>query len=144
MVEKMSKEMERERAEADLRVQESSLRELETIKGKQKAEAKTERATELARKFEKELREEKAVNKGLMENIGKMKERVDGYMHEKEDFAGKIKDLEDQLRDVMFFLDAKMKIEEGGGAEAEAAGGTMVVPQPPAAGGKAKGKKRYA
>lgn len=100
-------------------------------KDKAKAEARAEKVTELARKLEKELREERAVSSGLMTNLGKMKERVEAVEKEKEAFTGKVRDLEDQVRDVMFFLDAKNKIEQGGGAEAEAAGGSVSVPTIP-------------
>lgn len=93
----------------------------------------------MARKFEKELREEKAVSEGLMKNIGKMKERVEEGDKEKEAFVGKIEDLEEQLRDVMFFLEAKTKIENSDGLEAELAGGSVEIPVSPP---KGKTKRR--
>jgi len=44
--------------------------------------------------------------------------------------AQKVKDLEDQVRDVMFFLEARTKIEGGEGEMAEVAGGDISVPTP--------------
>ncbi|TFK39962.1 BRCA1-associated protein [Crucibulum laeve] len=137
-------EMERRRAkEEDLRQRSAEeTRIAEAIKDQLKAEQKAKKAMELARKFEKELREEKAVSEGLMKNIGKMKERVEVAEKEKEEFTQKIQDLEDQVRDVMFFLEAKNKIEQGGGVEAEAAGGSVEVPAPSLPTSSAKKKKK--
>jgi BRCA1-associated protein len=99
-------------------------------KDKSKAEKKVEKVSELARKLEKELKEERAVSEGLMKNLGKMKERVEHFNKQEKELTGKIADLEDQVRDVMFFLEAKAKIEQGSGVEAEAAGGSIEMPAP--------------
>ena len=55
-----------------------------------------------------------------------------------------ITELEDQLRDVMFFLDAKTKIEESEGIGAEMAGGSIeLAPSTPSrSNAKKKGKQR--
>jgi len=55
-----------------------------------------------------------------------------------------VRDLEDQLRDIMFFLEAKTKIEQGDGIESEAAGGSIAVPTPLSMlnGKKKKARKR--
>jgi BRCA1-associated protein len=89
------------------------------------------KATELARKLEKELREEQAVSKGLMTNLAVMRQKAEFFDKEREDFSSRVRELEDQVRDVMFFLEAKTKIEQGGGIESEAAGGSVSVPDPP-------------
>ncbi|KAG6817544.1 hypothetical protein H0H87_007512 [Tephrocybe sp. NHM501043] len=96
-----------------------------------RAEARAEKATELARRLDKELKEERAVSQGLMTNIGKMKEKLESADAAKAKNLAKIHDLEDQLRDVMFFLETKTKIENGEGLEAELAGGSVEVPPPP-------------
>ncbi|KAF8202196.1 hypothetical protein BJ912DRAFT_1019133 [Pholiota molesta] len=118
------------------------------IKEKQKAEHRAEKVAELARRLEKELRDERAVSEGLMKNLAKLKEKAELADKEKETFSSKVRELEEQVRDVMFFLEAKTKIEQGGGVESEAAGGSIAVPTPPPPppsavnGKKKKGRKR--
>ena len=46
-------------------------------------------------------------------------------------YHDKVEELQDQVRDIMFFLEAKEKIQNGDGAAAEAAGGTLEVSQTP-------------
>lgn len=135
LVEKLSDEFSLEKTrnrDEEQRIRQEEERKVAAVaKEKAKAEARAEKVSELARRLEKELREERAVSAGLMTNLGKMKERVEGVEKEKEAFTSKVRDLEDQVRDVMFFLDAKNKIEQGEGAEAEAAGGSISVPTVP-------------
>lgn len=146
LVERLSREFESERSnskdDALRRKQEEEARVTEAIKDKVKAENRAEKATELSRKFEKELREERAVSGGLMKNIVKMKERVEEAEIEKKEFVEKIRDLEDQVRDVMFFLEAKTKIENGDGVGSELAGGSVEVPVPPAKSNTKKKKNK--
>ena len=49
---------------------------------------------------------------------------------EEERWKERVKELEDQVRDVMFFLEARTKIEVGEGPESEAAGGSVELPTP--------------
>jgi BRCA1-associated protein len=112
------------------------------VKDKLKAEQRAEKAIELARRLEKELKEEKAVSEGLMKNLVAMKERVESFDKEKEAYAAKVRELEDQVRDVMFFLEAKTKIENGEGVEAEAAGGSLEISVPVEPAAKSNGKKK--
>jgi BRCA1-associated protein len=109
---------------------------------KVRAIQKAEKMSELARKLEKELKEERAVSEGLFKNLGKMKEKAEAAEREKQGFEDRIKDLEDQVRDVMFFLEAKTKIEEGNGVVGEAAGGSLELPPTPKANGKKKKSKK--
>lgn len=129
LVNKLSKEydLERETAkENEARLQKGmEKRVTELVKEKNKSDNKAERMAELARRLEKELKEERAVSKGLMENLQKMKEKGEGANRLVEDSNRKIQELEDQVRDVMFFLEAKTKIEKGEGVEGEAAGGSI-------------------
>ncbi|KAF9221389.1 BRCA1-associated protein [Gyrodon lividus] len=132
LVEKLSCDVENDTAEAKaqdlLRRREEEERLDGVYREKQKAEKRAEKAVELARKFEKDLKEEKAFSEGLLKNLGKMKERVELSDKQKEEHDTKISELQDQLRDVMFFLEARTKIEEGEGAEGEAAGGSVELP----------------
>ncbi|KAJ7113706.1 hypothetical protein C8R43DRAFT_1091406 [Mycena crocata] len=114
------KDMERKRKDEEDRV--ASL-----AKDKAKAESRAEKMTELARRLERELNSERAVSEGLMKNLGKAKERLEQSEKGINESTAKIEELQEQLRDVMFFLEAKEKIEQGGGVEAEAAGGTIEV-----------------
>ncbi|KAN0088543.1 hypothetical protein V8E55_005600 [Tylopilus felleus] len=146
MVQKLGREVEEDRAEAmaqeQLRRREQEEKLDVVYREKQKVERRADKATELARKFEKELKEEKAVSEGLLDNLGKMKEMAELSERQKQEQDAKISELQDQLRDVMFFLEARTKIEQGEGAEAEAAGGSVKLPPPSApANRKKKGKK---
>ncbi|KAF4610749.1 hypothetical protein D9613_006890 [Agrocybe pediades] len=136
LVENLSAEFQREKErhkEEELRTRREEEEKIaQVLKEKAKAESRTEKVTELARKLEKELREERAVSEGLLKNLTKMREKVELAQKENESFSSKMRDLEDQLRDVMFSLDAHAKIEQGGGIESEAAGGSIEVLPPPA------------
>jgi len=111
------------------------------LKEKSKADHRTDKVTELARRWEKELREEKAVSEGLMKNLAVMKQKAESFDKERKDFSSRVRELEDQVRDVMFFLEAKTKIEQGDGIESEAAGGSVSVPDPPKPNKKKKSHK---
>lgn len=112
-------------------------------KEKQKAEKKADKFSDLARKLEREVKEERAVSEGLMKNLTSAKEKLNTAEKEKVEFTTKVKDLEDQMRDVMFFLEARDKIETSQGVEAEAAGGSIELPpQPPTKGNGNKKKKK--
>ena len=60
-----------------------------------------------------------------------MRQKAEFFDKEREDFGSRIRELEDQVRDVMFFLEAKTKVEQRGGIESEAAGGSVSVLDPP-------------
>ena len=94
-----------------------------------KAEKRAEKASELARSLAKELREERAVSEGLMKNLAAAKEQADASALEATKLKEQVQELQDQVRDVMFFLEAKEKIETGDGVAGEAAGGTLEVSQ---------------
>ncbi|KZV96389.1 zf-UBP-domain-containing protein [Exidia glandulosa HHB12029] len=130
---------ERRRADEERRKEEEEhLREYE--RDKARAEKKAERLADLARKLEHDLKEERAVSEGLMRNVAAMKAKTEAADAERADLNNRVNDLQDQLRDVMFFLEARTKIEDEGDAAAEAAGGSVVVP-PPSQGKKKRGKK---
>ena len=68
-----------------------------------------------------------------------LKERAEKLEGEKEDMRGKVSELEEQVRDIMFFVEARGKLQE-----TEAAGGTLEVTTPPtpSSSKKKKGKNR--
>ncbi|KAJ7050511.1 hypothetical protein C8F01DRAFT_1067762 [Mycena amicta] len=131
VLERLSSEFEKEksatREEMAARKQEEEERLESLSKDKMKAESRAEKFTDLARRLDKELNAERAVSEGLIKNLNKNKERLDQSEKNKQETAAKIQDLEEQLRDLMFFLEAKNKIEQGEGVEAEAAGGSIEI-----------------
>lgn len=128
-------EYERVKAKEDEQVAEAAAR------ARLKAESKAERSADLARRLEKDLREERMVSAGLLEKMGVLKDKADKAEAERNEFGERLKDCEEQLRDIMFFLESREKIEKEGGAASEAAGGTVVLP-PPVNGKKKKKNKR--
>lgn len=139
------KKLEREK---EVRQQEEITKLIEAAeKGKSKAEQRADRMGDLAKTLDKELKEERAVSEGLMRNIKSMQERLGLAEEGRKESEEKIQELQDQVRDLMFFLEANTKIEQGGGVEAEAAGGSIEVRSDPhtssdAKKRKGKGKKR--
>lgn len=132
--------MEAYRIEKERRSQEEEAKKTELVKERLKAEKRAERFAEMARAFEKELKEERAVSEGLLKNLKKVKERADRADHERAAMDLRMRDMEEQLRDVMIFLDAKDKIQREGGIE-EAVGGTVELPPSSPSRGKNKTKK---
>ena len=127
--------------EAKARKEEEDARLNEMVKDKAKAEARAESMSQLARKLKKELDEERAVSAGLMKNLGKMKEKMNSAEVVRTQSEAKILDLEEQLRDVMFYLGARSKIENGEGEASEALGGSVEIRAPPPSTSKKKSRK---
>ncbi|KAF8196745.1 BRCA1-associated protein [Mycena galopus ATCC 62051] len=146
ILEKLSGDFDKDRAAAKEEVAQRRQDEEATMaslaKDKAKAESRSEKMTDLARRLEKELNAERAVSEGLMKNLGKTKERFEQSEKEKNETLAKMGELEEQLRDVMFFLEAKTKIEHGGGVEAEAAGGSIEIADIPSPKSNVKKKKK--
>lgn len=117
-------------AEETRRRQEEDERFSEMLRDKQRVEKKIERLAEVARSLEKELREERAVSNGLLKNLEAAQKRAEEGETERAELVQRAKELEDQVRDVMFFLEARTKIEAGEGEMAEVAGGDIAVTTP--------------
>lgn len=104
-------------------------------RGKERAEKKAEKFGEMARRMEKEWKEEKGVNGGLME-------RIEFLAREGEERKKENEELKEQIRDLMFFVEAREKMK---GEEEEIVEGTVTVGNaPPAQAGKrrkGKGKR---
>jgi BRCA1-associated protein len=133
-------------AEESRRRREEDERYSEMLHDKRRVEKKSERFAEVARTLEKELREERAVSNGLLKNLEAAQKRAEEGETERAALAQRVKDLEEEVRDVMFFLEARTKIEAGEGEMGEVAGGDIAVPTPgPSAQTtprKKKGKKK--
>lgn len=123
------------------KLKESEDHRLAVEKEKEKSEKKTGKFAELSRRLQEDLKTEKAISEGLMKNMDSMKKKMELADTEKKELSSKVADLEDQMRDIMFFLEARDKIEQGGGAVGEAAGGSVVVPPPPTPRSAKKKKK---
>ena len=102
----------------------------EALRDKNRFEKKSERFADVARTLEKELREERAVSGGLLKNLEAVQKRAEEGEAERVALAQRVQELEDQVRDVMFFLEARTKIEAGEGEMADVAGGDISVPTP--------------
>ncbi len=146
LVEQLTTEVERGRTRARedtaQRAREDAERIAELERERTKAEKRAEKASELARSLAKELRGERAVSEGLMKNLAAAKEQADAASREAATFKVQVQDLQDQVRDVMFFLEAKEKIENGDGVAGEAAGGTLEISQSPSAVTKTSSSRR--
>lgn len=120
----------------DLRVrrlgEEAARREAAEAKGRAEHLARAaEKNAERAKDLDVELKAERQMSKGLVERLRRVEEQ-----QAREDWAALKRDneeLREQVRDLMFFLDAKTKVEQEGGEEMR--GGDVVV-------GKSSEKKK--
>jgi BRCA1-associated protein len=103
---------------------------------KARLERRADKFEDMARKLEKEFREEKAINARLMERIQHLGSEVKELKLVKTD-------LEEQNRDLTFFISSSEKLRDAGEEIQE---GTLSVPDLPTGGGggkkKGKGKGR--
>ena len=98
---------------------------------KDRAVRKAEKFENMARKLEKEWREEKAMNGSLMERIEFMAGQINGLKEENGD-------LKEQNRDLGFFISGMEKLKDAGQEVQE---GMVSLPEQPPLGGKKKGGK---
>ena len=142
MLELLRQDMKREQMERkeddERRRKDEESRLAEVVKEKMKTDQRAQKLTQLARQLEKDLKDERAVGEGLLQNLTKMREQAESAKRNKDEDEEKIRELEDQLRDVMFFLQARDQIENAEDESTrEAAGGSIEVPAP-----KAKTRKK--
>ncbi|KOS14897.1 hypothetical protein Malapachy_0943 [Malassezia pachydermatis] len=90
------------------------------------------RALDAAREARKALEEEKSVSDGLCKHVKELQDVRDQLQKQ-------MAELQEELRDIMFFVSARDKIEQGSDALG-IAGGDISVPEPPPE-RKSKGKK---
>ncbi|KAL8721009.1 MAG: hypothetical protein Q9225_002214 [Loekoesia sp. 1 TL-2023] len=106
---------------------------------KERASKRADRFEAMARKLEKEWREEKTVSGSLMERIRWLEGRM-------QTLEGEKADLEEQNRDLSFFISSGEKLKQLKGVdEEELREGSTTIPDPPTTGkgkkGGGKGKK---
>lgn len=98
-------------------------RELSTTRSTvSKQETQLRRALETMRTTRHELDEEKSVSNGLYSHVQKLQAEQDSLQNQ-------VAELTDQLRDVMFFVSAREKVEQSNDALG-VAGGDVIVPPP--------------
>lgn len=109
-----------------------------------RAEQRAQLAQDLARRLDRELKEERAVSAGLLQNLSAAKAAAESARAESAAAQARVRDMEDQVRDVMFALEVQNRIAQGGDL-GEVEGGSVVMPAAPAqtqrTGAKKKGKK---
>lgn len=106
-------------------------RDNETLKrDKEKADKRADKALEIARRFESEVSAERSISKGLMTRL----EKIQTNNHS---LDAKIADLTEQVSDLMFFVQAREKVDQEGG---EAQGGQLEIASPPPKSRKGKHK----
>ncbi|KDN49572.1 hypothetical protein K437DRAFT_255248 [Tilletiaria anomala UBC 951] len=94
-----------------------------------KSENRAGKAVEQARKLQRDLQAEQSISQGLQKHVEILKEEGSAM-------KSKVVDLEEQMRDLMFFVSAREKVQ---GSE-ELVGGDVAI-GPPAKGKKKKGGK---
>ena len=91
------------------------------VKDKDRAERKAEKFAEMSKRLEKEWKEEKVMNSSLLEKVEYLTKQSEERLKEGED-------LKEQIRDLMFFIDAREKLK-GGGEDIQE--GTVTVAEAP-------------
>jgi BRCA1-associated protein len=106
---------------------------------------KSANATELARKFTKQYKEEQMINESLMERIKHLEKKAEEADSKVREMEAQKADLEEQNRDLSFFISGQEKLKEMQGnevmglEEGEVEGGTLEISGKR---GKRKGKKK--
>lgn len=108
----------------------------------ERSRKRAEKADELARRFTKSYQEEKAMNDSLMERIKHNDVKVKEWEEKVNTLAAEKSDLEEQNRDLSFFISGQAKLQELEAQGEEVAEGTVEVPVSKAEGKKKKGRKR--
>ncbi|CDS00249.1 hypothetical protein [Sporisorium scitamineum] len=101
-------------------------------KEKEKSDKKAGKAIELARTLERDLHSERSMNKGLMERLKKTKESEEGL-------KSQVTDLQEQVSDLMFFVQARDKLDQEGG---QAQGGDVELRAKPSSARKGKARRK--
>ena len=99
---------------------------------------KAEKFEQMARKLEREWREEKTVSTALMTRIEHLQKQVQSLEESKEVLVGEKKELEEMVRDLMFTVSGSQKVAELG---EEVEGGSVILPEKKEGTKKKKGKK---
>ncbi|CAK9779634.1 zf-UBP-domain-containing protein [Cutaneotrichosporon oleaginosum] len=107
---------------------------LDAEAAREKAERRAEKALDLSRSLQNNLGSERSMSSGLQSRIAKLQKDLEAVRAARDAKAAEVDSLNETVRDLMFTLDAGLKIQEGGGEAG--VGGDLVVQ-----GGKKKKKK---
>ncbi|ORX40475.1 hypothetical protein BD324DRAFT_647405 [Kockovaella imperatae] len=99
----------------------------DAIQAKDKAEKRAEKAMALSRTLQQSLSAERAMSDGLTTRLAKLRQDVEKAEKERSDKAEQVETLEETVRDLMFNLEAGLKIQAAGGGEDSGQGGQLVV-----------------
>nr|XP_019043840.1 BRCA1-associated protein [Kwoniella bestiolae CBS 10118]OCF22770.1 BRCA1-associated protein [Kwoniella bestiolae CBS 10118] len=125
-----------EKLESSSKQNEGRLRELEDAeKQREKAESKALKAVELSRNLQRSLESEKSLTNGLSNKVTNLQSQLEGVKERLKEKESECVGLEETVRDLMFTLEAGIKVKELGD-EGGQGGDIVVVP------GKEKGKKK--
>ncbi|WRT69946.1 uncharacterized protein IL334_006937 [Kwoniella shivajii] len=102
---------------------------------KEKAELKALKAIDLSRNLQKSLESEKALSNGLSHKITSLENQYQTTQDQLKEKQNECVSLEETVRDLMFTLEAGMKVQQMGGESGE--GGDLLVVQ-----GNGKNKKK--
>lgn len=119
--------------ELEAQAKASAMQREEADQAREKAERRADKALEVARSLQVSLGSERSMSQGLLARVSKLKEELESVRARRDAKAAEVESLNDTVRDLMFTLEAGMKIQQ----EGEGEGGDVVV-----VGGKKKGKKR--
>ncbi|MBW0482483.1 hypothetical protein O181_022198 [Austropuccinia psidii MF-1] len=103
--------------------------EQEAKQQKARLEKKKEKALQMSKKLEAELKEEQLLSEGMRQQLKKLEEEKVDQNNRTQQMEEELSELKDQLRDLMFFIDAQSKIQNENGSELQ--GGSIVVRNPP-------------
>ncbi len=109
---------------------------LKDVVAQLRQEGESSRAAAVAEESRRHREEEERLSEmlrdkqrgGLLKNLEAAQKRAEEGEVERAALARRVQELEDQVRDVMFFLEARTKIEAGEGEMAEVAGGDIAIP----------------
>lgn len=110
-------------------------RRVEAENARQKAEQRAEKALQLSRNLQTSLGSEKAMSEGLNSRVNKLRDDLTTVRAARDAKAAEVDSLNETVRDLMFTLEAGLKIQEAGGEEGGEGGDLVVV-------NKKKGKKK--
>ncbi|PWY96924.1 hypothetical protein BCV70DRAFT_228886 [Testicularia cyperi] len=88
---------------------------------KERSDKKAEKAVELARKLQDEMQAERSISSGLLRRLEKTQEN-------EKTLQAQVQDLGEQVNDLMFFVQARDKVDQEGG---EAQGGDLEIKNKP-------------
>ena len=98
---------------------------------------RADKALEMSRKLQRELEAERSVSQGLLANLDRRKAVESAAETEARRLRDELAEAQEQVRDLMFALDAQAKLESLG-----AGGGDIAVPEPAPTPSPARRKKR--